>query len=73
MKDTAVVILNFNGQNWLEKFLPTFILNSKEADIVIIDNGSTDNSVAFLNNEFPDLKLIKLPIISFENSTSTLS
>tara|TARA_B100001758_G_scaffold129168_1_gene111146 strand:- start:460 stop:1476 length:1017 start_codon:yes stop_codon:yes gene_type:complete len=60
LKDTAVVILNFNGQNWLEKFLPTFILNSKEADIVIIDNGSTDNSVAFLNNEFPDLKLIKL-------------
>ncbi len=60
MKKTAVVILNFNGQDWLKKFLPTFILNSKEADIVIIDNGSTDNSTSFINNEYPELNVIKL-------------
>jgi GT2 family glycosyltransferase len=60
LKKTAVVILNFNGQNWLEKFLPTFILHSNEADIVIIDNGSTDESVKFINKEYPQLDLIKL-------------
>ena len=60
MKKTAVVILNFNGQKWLEKFLPTFIKFSTNADMVVIDNGSTDDSVKFINNEFPNINLIQL-------------
>ena len=60
MKNTAVVILNYNGLNWIKKFIPTFKLHSNEADIVIIDNGSTDKSVKFISQEYPEIKLIKL-------------
>ena len=49
----AVVILNWNGKNWLEKFLPNVIFNSSDAQIIIIDNNSTDDSIEFLQNNFP--------------------
>lgn len=56
---TAVVILNYNGQKFLEKFLPSVVLFSKkEAEIIIADNCSTDDSVAFLKKHYPDLRLI---------------
>lgn len=60
MKNTAVVILNFDGQKWLNKFLPTFIKFSTNADLVVIDNGSNDNSVDFIKKEYPKIKLIQL-------------
>lgn len=58
MKKTAVVILNYNGKAYLEKFLPIVIEHSKEAEIIIADNCSTDDSVAFLKASFPDISLI---------------
>ena len=57
---TAVVILNYNGELWLKKFLPNVIQHSKEADIYIIDNGSTDKSIELLNNNFVTVNIIKL-------------
>ena len=42
MKNIAIVILNHNGINLLKKFLSNVILNSPQADTVLIDNGSTD-------------------------------
>lgn len=59
-KETAVVILNYNGKKWLEKFLPSVIQHSQEAEIIIIDNGSTDESISFLNQYYPNLKHIQL-------------
>ena len=60
--DTAVVILNFNGKSWLKKFLPSVISHSKtEADVFVIDNGSTDDSIAYLTNNHPSIKLLTLP------------
>ncbi|MBW8358240.1 MAG: glycosyltransferase family 2 protein [Weeksellaceae bacterium] len=59
MKTTAIVILNWNGKHWLEKFLPTVISNSQHADIYVIDNSSTDDSVAFLTSRFPQVTIIK--------------
>lgn len=57
----AVVILNWNGKVFLEKFLPDVIKHSsKEADVYIADNASTDDSVAFLEKNFPDIKIIKM-------------
>jgi GT2 family glycosyltransferase len=56
--NTAVVILNFNGRKWLEKFLPHVITNSDEADIYIIDNASSDDSILFLKDNFPQVKVI---------------
>ncbi len=57
-KGLAVVILNWNGQNWLEKFLPTVIEHSKPHRVVLADNASTDNSIVWANNKFPDLEIV---------------
>lgn len=59
MKKVAVVILNYNGQSFLEEFLPTVIEHSQDvADIIVADNASTDNSVAFMREAFPNIRLI---------------
>ncbi len=58
-KKLAIAILNWNGKNWLEKFLPSVVQYSQNADIYVIDNLSTDDSVAFLTTKFPTVKVIK--------------
>lgn len=55
----AIVILNWNGKNWLEKFLPNVILHSENTDVYVIDNASTDDSVLFLKLNFPQVKIIQ--------------
>ena len=56
----AVVILNWNGKKYLEKFLPPLIeYSSNEADIIVADNASTDDSVAFLEKHFPQIRIIR--------------
>ncbi len=58
---TAVVILNWNGRKFLQKFLPEVVKHSKGiADVVIADNASTDDSVAFMEKEFPEIRIIRL-------------
>lgn len=56
--DVAIVILNWNGKSWLEKFLPNVLLYSSEASVYVIDNASTDGSVFFLKENFPQVKII---------------
>lgn len=56
---TAVVVLNWNGINWLKKFLPILIEKSKDVNVYIADNASTDNSVEYVNNNFPNVKVLK--------------
>ena len=58
MKKIAVIVLNFNGKNYLEQFLPTLIAYSPEADIIIADNASTDDSCTFLQEKFPQIDII---------------
>jgi len=55
---TAVVVLNWNGKAWLEKFLPTLVKHSQGAAVFVADNASTDNSVAFVKDNFPTVKTI---------------
>jgi len=60
-KPFAIVILNYNGKAYLEKFLPIVIENSENlAEIIVADNFSTDESVSFLKNNFPNLSLIQI-------------
>lgn len=62
MKKIAVVILNWNGAGMMRRFLPSVVSGSaEEADIIVADNGSTDESCAMLEHEFPDVRLIRLP------------
>lgn len=58
----AIVILNWNGQKLLEQFLPS-VLNTSypNCEIVVADNGSTDNSVKFIEQHYPSIHLIQLP------------
>lgn len=55
----AIAILNWNGKHWLEKFLPNVIDFSDEAQIYVIDNNSTDDSVNFVEKHFPTVKIIQ--------------
>ena len=57
---TAIVILNWNGKKLLAEFLPSVIKNSAHlATIYVADNASTDTSVAFVQAEFPQVKIIQ--------------
>lgn len=56
----AVVLLNWNGKSLLERFLPTLILHSSTADLYVIDNGSTDDSINFITQNFPEINCIPL-------------
>ncbi|MBR5541159.1 MAG: glycosyltransferase family 2 protein [Bacteroides sp.] len=62
MKKIAVVILNWNGVGMLQKFLPDVVKYSQgeEVEICVADNASTDSSVAYLEENFPDVRLIIL-------------
>ena len=57
-KKVAVVLLNWNGQQWLEKFLPTMIACSEDATIILADNQSTDNSVVYVKENFKSVQII---------------
>ncbi|APS38897.1 MULTISPECIES: glycosyltransferase family 2 protein [unclassified Salegentibacter] len=56
---TAVVILNWNGRSLLEQFLPSVIRFSEGANIYVADNASTDDSVEFVQENFPQVKIIQ--------------
>ena len=59
MKKIAVVILNWNGVQLLEQFLPSVVQFSPEAVIYVADNASTDDSVAFVKANFPTVRIIQ--------------
>ncbi|KGF37182.1 glycosyl transferase family 2 [Prevotella bivia DNF00650] len=61
MKRIAVVILNWNGRKMLEEFLPSVVAYSREeAEVIIADNASTDDSLAWLATHYPHLRTIVL-------------
>jgi hypothetical protein len=57
---TAIVILNWNGEQLLEQFLPSIVNFSTEvAEVYVADNASTDNSIAFVKKNFPSVTIIQ--------------
>lgn len=55
------MILNWNGLNHLKQFLPSVISHSQDiADIFVVDNGSSDESVTWLESNFRNVHLIKI-------------
>lgn len=58
MKNIALVVLNWNGKDLLEKFLPSLINYSPQAKIYVADNASTDTSVTFIKQNFPTVEVI---------------
>jgi len=60
MPETAVVILNWNGKTFLEKFLPQLIVHTPDAELIIADNASEDTSIEFLKQHYPKIRRIQL-------------
>lgn len=58
MKRVAIVILNWNGRAMLERFLPSVLSCSEGAQVVVADNGSTDDSVPFMRQQYPQVPLL---------------
>lgn len=56
----SVVIPNWNGQKLLEKNLPALI-GAKPDEIIVVDNGSGDDSVPFLEKNYPQVQILKHP------------
>lgn len=62
MAVTKVVILNWNGAAHLRRFLPSVVRHTPpQAEIVVADNGSTDESVEMIGREFPAVRVLRLP------------
>lgn len=56
--NVAVVILNWNGRSMLERFMPSVVKYSE--NVIVADNGSTDDSLVFLEAEYPEVRVIRL-------------
>lgn len=58
----AIVILNWNGKNFLEQFLPSVMASLySNKKIIVADNASTDDSVSFVKNNYPQVQVIQNP------------
>jgi GT2 family glycosyltransferase len=56
----AIVILNWNGKKFLERFLPSVIKYSHDsAEVIIADNASSDDSIDYLKSAFPEIRIIQ--------------
>ncbi|MFT5954574.1 MAG: GT2 family glycosyltransferase [Cyclobacteriaceae bacterium] len=58
MHKIAIVILNYNGYSYLEKFIPSFLKFSEGHPIYVVDNASIDDSLSLLKERFPSVNLI---------------
>ena len=61
MARLSVVILNWNGRRHLERYLPSVVAHTGgDAEVVVADNGSTDDSLQWLRLNYPDVRVIRL-------------
>lgn len=61
MPSVKVVILNWNGRSFLERFLPAVVGNTPpRVGIVVADNGSDDRSVEFVEEAYPTVEIVRL-------------
>lgn len=55
---TTVVIPNYNGKHFLQDCLDSLFQSTVEIAVIVVDNGSTDGSVSWIQEHFPQVKLI---------------
>ncbi|NND93715.1 MAG: glycosyltransferase family 2 protein [Flavobacteriales bacterium] len=58
--NAVIAILNWNGRDLLERFLPSVVQYSEGHTVAIIDNASTDSSKRFVSSRYPDIEWIQL-------------
>jgi GT2 family glycosyltransferase len=59
--DLTIVIVNWNGRDLLRACLPTLATTQLSTEIIVVDNHSTDDSFAVLQNEFPGVHVVANP------------
>ncbi|GAC1400070.1 MAG: glycosyltransferase family 2 protein [Sediminibacterium sp.] len=58
----AIVILNYNGRNYLERFLPSVLASTyTNKQVIVADNASTDDSVEWVKRSFPSVTILQHP------------
>lgn len=57
---TAIVILNYNTRRHLQEYLPSVMAHSGNAQIIVADNGSPDDSIEYLLREYPQVEVVDL-------------
>jgi GT2 family glycosyltransferase len=57
----SIVIVTWNGRALLERCLPSVVAHSGDAEVVVVDNGSDDGTVAWLAAAYPQVQVIVLP------------
>ena len=59
MKRVAIIILNWNGSKLMRQFLPSVVRHTPDwAEVIVADNGSTDDSLELLRTYFPTVKTL---------------
>lgn len=62
-KKVSIIIVNFNGRKWLEKLLPDLESQTyQNLEIIVVDNGSQDNTPQFIKENYPNIKVISLKL-----------
>lgn len=56
----TILILNWDGRQLLEECLPSVVAAARDHEILVVDNGSTDSSVAFIRQNFPSVRILQL-------------
>ncbi len=59
MKKVLVIVVTFNGMRWLQRCLDSVCGRAPQADVLVVDNDSTDGSADFVHSHFPAVKLIR--------------
>ena len=59
MPKVLVIIVTFNGMQWIDRCLGSVRCSSIPLDAVVIDNGSTDGSCEHMEAEYPEVRLIR--------------
>ena len=56
----SVIILNYNGKRYLERCLSTLLAQTRrDIEVIMVDNGSTDGSIDYLECQFPEVRIVK--------------
>ncbi|GAA4976058.1 glycosyltransferase family 2 protein [Algibacter aquimarinus] len=59
VKKTAVIIVTYNGMQWIEKCISSVLNSSVACDIIVVDNNSTDSTISFIKENFKKVVLLK--------------